>query len=429
MTDDVQPGASDPLAGSVEPAPMARHVAFESLGFGLFLHYGLYSQLGQGEWVWEHHKMDRERYLTLFDSFDPSGFDADAICSMAADAGCRYVCLTTRHHEGFSLYDTRGLNEYHAPKVCGRDLVQEFSQACEKYGLKKFFYHTTLDWWHEDFDRDGGWDAYQDYLRKSIQVLCENYGTVDGFWFDGNWARKERDWQEDTLYGLIRERQPEAIIVNNSSIGAHGAEGHIETDVVTFEQGTPKRRRQRGAPRYRAAEMCETMNSHWGTGAHDLSMKSPERLITSLATCRGVGANLLLNIGPLADGSIPAYERAVFELLGRWCRVCPEAVYDARPDWSVEGRGGSRVLRKGATWYHLVPNVPISGNRHLLSGEPGDGLQALLGPMPKVTRISWADAPAEALPFTQGDQHLAYEASAHPYGSQLVVRIAVIETE
>ncbi|TVR09510.1 MAG: alpha-L-fucosidase [Planctomycetota bacterium] len=427
MTDDfVQDGAVDPLAAVAEPTPLPRIRAFEGLGFGLFVHFGLYSQLGQGEWVWYHHGMDRERYLELFASFDPSGFDADALCALAAEAGCRYVCLTTRHHEGFSLYDTRGLNTYDAPHACGRDLIAEYSAACEKHGLKKFFYHTTLDWWHPEFD--GDWDAYQQYLRDSVEILCTQYGTVDGLWFDGNWARKDRDWQEDALYGMIRSHQPEIIIVNNSSIAAKGAEGHPDTDVVTFEQGTPSRRDQRGAAKYRAAEMCDTMNSHWGVGAHDLSHKAPADVIRNLVASRAVGGNLLMNIGPLGDGSIPGYERELLRLVGRWCQVCPQAIYDARPDWSLHGRNGSVCLRQGSTVFHFLPQVRIKGNTHLALGEPGDGLQVISGAIGRVRRISWADTGAD-LTFTQNGDHLMYEATPYPYGSQLVVRIAIIECE
>lgn len=426
MSDDVvQDGAVDPLAGIAEPIPLPRIAAFEKLGLGLFVHFGLYSQLGEGEWVWYHHKMPRERYLQLFDSFDPQGFDADALCALAAEAGCRYICLTTRHHEGFSLYDTRGLNDYDAPHACGRDLIAEFSTACEKHGLKKFFYHTTLDWWHPEFD--GDWDAYQEYLRDSVAILCQHYGQVDGFWFDGNWSRQDRDWQEDALYGMIRSYQPEAIIVNNSSITAKGAEGHIETDVVTFEQGAPSRRRQRGAHKYRAAEMCDTMNSHWGVGAHDLSHKAPADIIRNLAACRAVGGNLLMNIGPLADGALPGYEREVLRLVGRWCKLCPDAIYEARPYYAGTLRGGTALLQHGHTYYHLLPRVRIAGNGHLAEeGEPGDGLQTIQGLLPAVARISWVDNDEE-LAFTQEADRLVYQATPYPYGSQLVVRIARIE--
>lgn len=404
---------------------MQRIDTFNSYGFGLFLHFGLYSLIGEGEWYLNYNDIEADEYAQLAKKFSAEGFDADAICKMAKDAGCRYVCLTTRHHEGFSLYDTRGLNTYDAPhSPAGRDLIAEYSTACEKYGLGKFFYHTTLDWWHPDFDTD--WDAYQKYLRDSIDLLCTHYGKVDGFWFDGNWARRERDWQEHQLYAVIRAKQPEAIIINNSSHGHHGQASHPEVDVVTYEQGLPAKRSFDDRPR--GGEMCETMNGHWGVGAHDIGMKSPGDIITRLAACRRYRANLLLNIGPEASGAIPAYEQACFELIGRWSRMAGEALYDGQPTQLV-CRHDDFVLQVGANYYYyFCHNVPIHGNRHLLRGEPGDGLQTAQGPLAKVQKISWLDQADTDLAFTQDGERLMFHATPFPYGSQMVVRVAKIET-
>ncbi|MFW5698307.1 MAG: alpha-L-fucosidase [Planctomycetota bacterium] len=409
-----------------DPQSAERIASYENKAFGLFLHYGLYSLLGRGEWVMEHGRVPAVEYARLTEQFTAESFDADAIVRCASGAGMRYVCLTTRHHDGFSLYDTRGLNTYDAPhSAAGRDLIAEFSQACDHYGIGKFFYHTTLDWWHPAFD--GDWDAYQRYLRDSIAILCSEYGRVDGFWFDGNWSRRERDWQEDALYGVIRDKQPEAIIVNNSSHGHHGEASHRECDVVTFEQGRPFAREQ--SQRYRAGEMCETMNSHWGVGAFDLSYKSPGQIIERLAACRRFQANLLLNIGPTAAGAIPELEAAVLDQVGRWIAMCPEAVYDARPT-ELRCGGEDFVLCHGANYYYFCHNLPITGNRHLLRGRPGDGIQGIAGALPLVWRVVWADAPEQELAFTQNVERglFSFDATAHPYGSQLVVRIARIET-
>jgi len=397
---------------------------FERRAFGLFLHWGLYSQLRQGEWVWNYHYKDHaEEYLRLFDTFTAADFDADAVVGLAKRAGCRYVCLTTRHHEGFSLYDTRGLNQFDAPhSPAGRDLVAEFAEACERHGVGKFFYHTTLDWWHPEFD--GDWDAYQQYLRDSVDLLCSHYGKVDGFWFDGNWARRERDWQEDRLYALIREKQPGCVIVNNSSHGHHGEANHPEIDVVTYEQGLPKARRF--SDRHRAGEMCDTMNSHWGIGDFDLSYQSPAEVIEKIVGCRRFRANLLLNIGPTPTGAIPGYEREVFELVGRWMAHAPAAIYDAVPT-ELRCRGRDFVLRDGGTYYYFCHNVAIRGNGHLLRGEPGNGLQTIAGELPAVRSIRWMDRDEE-LAFTQEGERCCFDATAFPYGSQLIVRIARIET-
>lgn len=418
------------VAPTAEPAPLPRVRAFERRGFGLFLHWGLYSQLGQGEWVWHHHRLPREDYQALVAGFTAADFDAGAIVRLAQQAGMTYVCLTTRHHEGFSLYDTRGLNDYDAPhSPAGRDLVREFSDACDAAGMGKFFYHTTLDWWHPDFDRAGGWDDYLAYLNRSIEILCTGYGRVDGLWFDGNWSRTDRDWKEDALYGLIRRHQPDAIIINNSSLSAPGAEGgHPEIDIRTFEQGRPTRPQRRGKPKYLAAEMCETMNSHWGIGAFDLSYKSPADIIDRLAACRRHGANLLLNVGPTAGGAIPAYEAETLKLVGRWVDLCPAALRDAVPA-DLATRGQDFVLRDGTVWYYFCANLPIAGNGHLLSGESGAGLKTVGGRLPPVKRVAWVDEPGD-LAFSQDEAQgmLTFAATPFPYGRHLGWRIARIET-
>ncbi len=420
---------STPVAAAPSPVPLPRIRAFERRGFGLFLHWGLYSQLGQGEWAWTYHPHLRQDYAKLADSFTAADFDADRLVRTAKAGGVRYLCLTTRHHEGFSLYDTRGLNTYDAPhSAAKRDLVQEFSAACERHGVGKFFYHTTLDWWHPDFDAPGRWDAYLAYLNASVEVLCTHYGRVDGLWFDGNWARKDRDWRESALYALIRRLQPDTIIVNNSSTGALGAEGHPEVDVRTFEQGRPTRPNRAGKPKWLAAEMCDTINSHWGIGARDLSHKSPAEVIDRICACRRYGANYLMNIGPTAQGALPGYEAELLALVGRWTALSPEAVYDAEPT-DLDCRNGDFVLRHGATFYYFCRNLPIQGNTHLHQGESGAGLRTVTGALPAVKRISWTDAAGD-LAFQQDIARgwLSFDATPFPYGSQLVWRIARIET-
>ncbi|HAT11867.1 MAG TPA: alpha-L-fucosidase [Planctomycetes bacterium] len=412
------------------PTPLPRIRAFERLGFGMFVHWGLYSQLGQGEWVWTYHESVRRDYGRLQQTFTAADFDARALVHAAKAAGMRYVCHTTRHHEGFSLFDTRGLNTYdsmHSP--AGRDLVAEFCAACEAEGMGKYLYHTTLDWWHPDFDGPGRWDAYLDYLNRSVEILCTRYGRIDGLWFDGNWSRRDRDWKEDALYALIRRHQPDAIIVNNSSTGALGADGHPEVDVRTFEQGRPKPYDHRGKAKYKAAEMCDTVNSHWGIGANDLSHKSPAQIIDRLVASRRVGANYLLNVGPTATGALPGYERELLALVGRWAALCPAALYDAVPSELI-CRGQDFALRDGSTWYYFCHNLPIHGNSHLLEGDSGAGLKAVSGALPAVRRIAWVDRPDEVLEFSQDQTKgwLTFQATPYPYGTHLAGwRIARID--
>ena len=178
------------------PTPLPRIAAFEKMGFGMFLHWGLYSQLGAGEWVQNVRKIPWTEYRHLADTFTAEDFDPEAIAALAAEAGMRYITLTTRHHDGFSLYDTCGLNDFDAPhSAAKRDLVAEFVAACRKYDIVPFFYHTTLDWyWREpgaentrnsyshytaEISREV-FEEYLKYLRASVEILCRNYGKIGG---------------------------------------------------------------------------------------------------------------------------------------------------------------------------------------------------------------------------------------------------------
>ena len=211
------------------PKPEKRIAEFEKMAYGMFIHWGVYSQLGQGEWIKNMKGIPDEEYDKLLETFTAKDFDADKIACLAKEAGMKYITLTTRHHDGFSLYDTKELGDYnslHTP--AGRDLVREFTDACRRHGIVPFFYHTTLDWHNPDFN--GNFDAYLEYLRRSVEILCTNYGKIGGFWFDGNWSRPDADWKLDELYGTIRRYQPDAMIINNTGLSARGATGHPEIE-------------------------------------------------------------------------------------------------------------------------------------------------------------------------------------------------------
>ena len=223
--------------------------AFEQLGLGLFVHFGLYSLVGRGEWVKHHERLPDEQYECLTKRFDPAKDWAKQLVAAAKRAGCRYITLTARHHDGFSLYDTCGLNDYDAPSAaCGRDLIAEFVQACRAEDILPFFYHTLLDW-HEKSYREN-FSEYLKYLRKSVELLCTRYGKIGGIWFDGTWDKPNEDWQQDALYALIRKHQPDAVIINNTGLGARGQLGHIELDSVTFERGRPAPINLSDSPKY-----------------------------------------------------------------------------------------------------------------------------------------------------------------------------------
>ena len=403
------------------PVPEPRIRAFEELGFGMFVHWGLYSQLGKGEWIQNAGNIPAVDYERLMDSFTASRFDGQALARMARHAGARYITLTTRHHEGFSLYDTRGLSTFDAPhSPAGRDLVREFVEGCRAEGIIPFFYHTTLDWhdprFHDDFK------SYLRYLRESVEILCTEYGRIGGLWFDGNWSRPNDDWEEDALYRMIRRHQPDAVIVNNTGLSERGVIGHPELDSVTFEQGRPDPMDRRGMKKYVAAEMCQTLNMHWGYGAQDLNYKSLACLIETLCACRRAGANYLLNIGPDGEGGILPLQAALMTGIGDWIRATGDAVYYGRP-CGVRGAGRDFALRRGDTLYFFVHDLSVTGDANVVPEGGGAGERTFTGMPGRVESVCWTDN-GEPLAFRSEADTCTFSATGYPYGTNLVVRIA-----
>ena len=330
---------------------------FKKLGFGMFCHFGLYSKFGKGEWALDVLKPDKAEYNKQMESFEVDKDWAKKLVETAKSAGCKYITLTTRHHEGFSLYDTCGLNEFDAPhSACKRDLVREFVDECNAAGIVPFFYHTLLDWWHPGYYED--FASYIDYLIASVEILCKNYGKIGGLWFDGYWNKPNADWQFDRLYAMIRKYQPEAMIINNTGLGALGEVGHPEIDSVTFERGKPTFVDTSKKPI--AGEMCDGITDHWGYASGDLCFKSIPALIESLLDCRKHGCNLLLNAGPKGDGTLTVIETEILKYIGTWVQENAEMIYDAVPaDIQAEN---ADVFTNGEYYYAAIRKVPMAAN-------------------------------------------------------------------
>jgi alpha-L-fucosidase len=302
-----------------------------------------------------------------------------------------------------------------------RDLIKDFVEGCRAEGILPLLYHTTLDWYQKSFHDD--FDAYLDYLRKSVEVLCTHYGPLGGFWFDGNWSKKDADWREDELYGLIRRLQPEAMIVNNTGLHRRGAKGHPEIDSVTFEQGRPTPLDRRGMKKYVAGEMCQTMNRHWGIGINDFAYMGPPQIIENLCACRKVGANYLLNVGPTATGAIPDYEAAALGRVGDWVRMHADAIYDGRP-CGIEAEGDDFGLCTGGNTYLFVHKLGVRGDKNVTVGPSGAGPRTFRGVKHKVTSAEWVDN-GQKLKFQQdlAAGTLTVHATGFPYGTNTVVRV------
>ena len=396
---------------------------FENLGLGMFVHWGLYSQLGRGEWVYHLENMKMDEYSKLMDTFTAEDFDADKLVLTAKKAGCKYITLTTRHHEGFSLFDTCGLCDFDAPhSPAKRDLIREFVDACNRHGIVPFFYHTTLDWYQKDFVDN--FDKYLEYLRKSVEVLCKNYGKIGGLWFDGNWWYPNADWKESELYQTIRKYQPEAIIVNNTGLEHRGEAGDIEIDSVTFEQGKPTPMNREGMSKYIAAEMCHTVNDHWGIGHQDFNYKSPKDLIETLCDCRKVGANYLLNIGPEAQGAVNPYQAELLGLLGNWMKLFGEAIYNGRP-YPAYCNTKNFILKSvnGDCLYLFAYDLGRYGHKNVTAGGGYSGGFAFNDVADQIESVEWMDN-GEQLEFLQGNHMLCVNLTGYKYGVSHCVRVA-----
>ncbi|MDX2146838.1 MAG: alpha-L-fucosidase [Planctomycetota bacterium] len=414
-------------AASAGPVPLPRVAAFERMAFGMFVHWGLYSQMGVGEWVMNNRKIPSEEYLKLMATFKAESFSGRELARVAASAGCRYVTLTSRHHEGFSLYDTRGLSKLDVTNTpCGRDLIADFVEGCRAEGVVPMLYHTTLDWNEPRFKSD--FPAYLQYLRDSVEILCTNYGPIGGFWFDGNWSKPSDDWQEDQLYAVIRKHQPETLIINNTGLEGRGKLGNPEIDSVTFEAGRPTPMDRTGHTKYVAAETCHTMNFHWGRAEADFNYLSPAHVIEELCICRGAGANLLMNIGPLASGAVPAYERGLMERVGAWVRMQggnEGPIYNARPAGIVGEDGDFGLLAPaGNEAFLFVFGLTRTSGGRTHNPHKGPGKRAFSNIPAQFTRASWLDNGQELKLERDAERRLILDASGYASGVNMVVRIA-----
>lgn len=396
---------------------------FEKMGFGLFVHFGLYSIIGKGEWSKKLLNIPDEEYDEAFKSFCPRADWAAELVKTAKNAGCKYVTLTTKHHDGFCLYDTRGLNDYDAPHACGRDLVREFVDACRKEDIKPFFYHALLDWHPKSYEEN--FPEYLKYLRDNVELLCKNYGEIGGFWFDGQWDKWDADWEEDALYGTIRKYQPNAMIINNSGMEKRGHSWNTELDSVTFERGKPFPINQENAQKYLASEMCEVFNDHWGYAVQDLDYRSAAEMISTLCECRKAGSNMLLNVGPMGDGTIRIIDRGILEVIGQWTKLNGEAVYDARPtDISVTRNDKDFILKKEKNYYLFCFELPMVADKNVAIFGKAE-YTSLFNLKDKIKEIRWLDN-GEDVEFEQNGEKVKVQLVPFTYGRNLVVRVAKI---
>lgn len=305
---------------------------FSQARYGLFIHYGLYSLLGRGEWALNREAIPVEEYRRLADRFTADKFDADGLCDLAVRAGMRYVNLTTMHHDGFCLYDSQ-LTEFNSRRVCGRDLVAELVAAARRRGLRVALYHS-LNHWTAQPDGVAALESQADYetfiaaTHARIRELVTRFNPIDVLWYDGWWPFNADGWQAENMNAMVRAIQPH-ILFN----GRNGLPGDF---------GTPEG--HLGAPNpYRPYEACITLNNNWGFHRGDHEWKTPQQIVDMLANVAQGGGNLLLNIGPRGDGSVPTESVRVLETVGAWLNRHGEAIFDTdRFTFDLQEKGNHR---------------------------------------------------------------------------------------
>lgn len=321
---------------------------FMSDRLGMFIHFGLYALAGRHEWVQNRERIHPDAYAKYFEHFDPDLFDADDWARQCRQAGMRYAVLTTKHHEGFCLWDT-DLSDYKITNTpFGRDLVREFVDAFRAEGIKIGFYHSLIDWHHPDFVIDGlhplrdeenvaelnvgrDMNRYRDYLHGQVRELLTRYGEISYLFYDFSYPESQlpevynnkgaEDWGSVELMALTRELQP-GIVINDRL--------DIPGDLVTPEQYQPAEPMRRDGELV-AWEACQTINGSWGYYRDNTLFKTPEMLVRMLVDGVSKGGNLLFNIGPTGRGDFDPVSAQTLAGLGEWTRVHGRSIYDAGP--------------------------------------------------------------------------------------------------
>lgn len=437
-------GLSIGLAGAAEETPSQRDARMQwwrDAKFGMFIHYGLYSGLegkldgkeygGGAEWIQDYSGTESDKYAKMtLPLFKPQRGCASAWVKLAREAGCQYAVLTSKHHEGFALFDTRE-SYFNSQKTNGFDIVREFSDSCRKNGLKIGFYHSVIDWHHPNYDwkqakglpypegnkathTELDHAKYQKFLHAQVNELVSNYGDIDILWWDYSSTDfdGEKAWRAPELIAEVRGKQP-GIIMNNRLYASHNTDGPLvvtETangDFTTPEQHIP----DSGIPG--DWEVCMTLNGTWGYAAHNHNWKSNDTLIRGLADTVSRGGNFLLNIGPKADGSLPEETVKSFKAISEWMKINSEAIYGTRANPFRHAFPWGVVTQKGEDLYLIIYEMPQ--DRLLKLPFRGEG---------KITAAALKE-PSRLLPVKQGDNGLSIDlAHVEVVPSATVVKVS-----
>ncbi|MDB5210360.1 MAG: alpha-L-fucosidase [Sediminibacterium sp.] len=335
------------------PAPenLAARQDFQDAKFGMFIHWGASSVLGAGEWVMNNRNIRVEEYTNLIRVFNPIDFDAKAWVNTAKSAGMKYITFITRHHDGFSNWDTKQSDWKITNTMYAKDALRQLADECHKQGIKLFCYYSLLDWYRSDYQYETGktgkgtgrtkksdWNSYISFMKAQLTELLTNYGEISGIWFDGHWDQLDNDhdkslkskvdWHYDEIYKLIHKLQPKCLIANNHHLSPIPGE-----DFQAFEKDLPGNNTTGfgGASISQLPlETCETMNDAWGYNMTDRKFKTVPALVHYMVNAAGRNANFLLNVGPMPNGVIQNEFRDTLAALGKWMSQNGSTIYGTR---------------------------------------------------------------------------------------------------
>jgi alpha-L-fucosidase len=334
---------------------------FQDAKFGMFIHWGVYSVLGDGEWVMNQQSIDKKTYEKLPSFFNPVDFDPKEWVALVKAAGMKYITITSKHHDGFAMFDSK-LTDWDIVDRTPykKDVIKMLADECHKQGIKLFFYHSHLDWYQDNYfplgrtgqtsgrPAGGNWYKYLDYMDGQLAELLTNYGEIGGIWFDGFWDKKDADWRLEKTYKLIHGLQPAALISNNHHQAVIPGE-----DFQAFEKDLPGHNTTGFAGESQVGELpletCETMNNSWGFNLQDKKYKSSKELIQYLVKAAGYNSNFLLNVGPMPNGKIQPEFVATLKDMGKWIEKNGETIYGTRggpvapKNWGVTTYKGNKI--------------------------------------------------------------------------------------
>jgi alpha-L-fucosidase len=350
---------------------------FEDARFGMFIHFGVYSVLGDGEWVMNVRPIKGSDYRRLQDIFNPQAFDAKEWVKIAKDAGMKYITFTSRHHDGFSNWDTKQSDWNIMNTPYGKDLIKQLADECHKQDIKLVLYYSLLDWMRPDYQYETGrtgkksgrtgksdWDSYIRFMKAQLTELLTNYGPIAGIWFDGYWDQTTDenrtshdtnvDWHCGELYDLIHRLQPNCLVANNHHLPPLPGE-----DYQIFERDVPGENKSGLSGQtvsHLPLETCETLNNSWGFNITDDNFKSPKEVIQLLVKTAGRGANLLLNVGPMPNGKIGPEFVERLQKVGEWMNKYGYTVYKTKQGFTSPQTWGVSTCIDKTHYIHILDN-------------------------------------------------------------------------